>query len=110
MSASGDLLPSSQGELVTVTFEDVAVYLSWRECNLLDETQKHLYHDVMLENLALVTCLGCWCEREDEETTSQQSVSAQRVSQIRSLKTHAAQKVPSCEICGPVLRDIFLLG
>ncbi|XP_020755521.2 zinc finger protein 586-like isoform X6 [Odocoileus virginianus] len=42
----------------SVTFEDVAVNFSWEEWGLLDESQKRLYHDVMLENLALISSLG----------------------------------------------------
>ncbi|KAF5929499.1 hypothetical protein HPG69_007252 [Diceros bicornis minor] len=38
-----------------VTFEDIAVYFSWKEWGLLDETQIHLYHDVMLGNFALIS-------------------------------------------------------
>ena len=41
-----------------MTFEDIALYLSWEEWRLLDEVQRHLYHDVMLENFTLISSLG----------------------------------------------------
>nr|XP_058900600.1 zinc finger protein 211-like isoform X4 [Kogia breviceps] len=42
-----------------VSFEDIALYFSWEEWKLLDEAQKLLYHDVMLENFALISSLVC---------------------------------------------------
>ena len=41
-----------------MTFEDINVYFSWEEWRLLDEVQRHLYHDVMLENFTLISSLG----------------------------------------------------
>ncbi|XP_053066799.1 zinc finger protein 549-like isoform X5 [Acinonyx jubatus] len=55
------------------TFEDVAVYFSQEEWGLLGEVQRHLYHDVMLENLALIALLGCWHGIKAREAFSEQS-------------------------------------
>ncbi|XP_036689625.1 zinc finger protein 283-like isoform X2 [Balaenoptera musculus] len=65
----------------SVTFEDVAVYFSWEEWDLLDDAQRCLYHNVMLENLALITSLGCWHGAEHEEAPPEQSISVHRRSQ-----------------------------
>ncbi|XP_064346020.1 zinc finger protein 776 isoform X2 [Camelus dromedarius] len=76
---TGGLNQSGQG---SVTFEDVAVNFSWEEWGLLDEAQRCLYHNVMLENLALITSLGCW--HGADEAVSEQKI--QGGSQISTVK------------------------
>ncbi|XP_053771626.1 zinc finger protein 154 [Desmodus rotundus] len=91
-----------------VTLEDVAVYFSRTEWQLLDETQRRLYLDVMLENFALISSLGCCCGAEDVEAPTEQNLSVQ-ASQAKNLKTAlSSQKGHPCESCRLVLRDIFL--
>jgi len=101
------LLEPTQG---SVTFEDVALYFSWEEWDLLDEDQRCLYHDVMLENFALTSSLGCWHGAEDEDAPSEESISI-GVSQIGTLKAvSSSQKAQPFELHGPILRNILYLA
>ncbi|XP_012921729.1 zinc finger protein 548 isoform X1 [Heterocephalus glaber] len=58
-----------------VVFEDVAIYFSQEEWGHLSEAQRLLYCDVMLENLALLSSLGCWHGAKDEEALFEQGIS-----------------------------------
>lgn len=51
-----------------VTFEDVFVCFSREEWELLEEAQRRLYRDVMLENFALVSSLGLAVSRSHVAT------------------------------------------
>ncbi|XP_076783670.1 uncharacterized protein LOC143440777 [Arvicanthis niloticus] len=97
--------PANQEE-GCVSFEDVAVYFSWEEWTLLDDSQRLLYQTVMTEILTLMSSLGllpseihditqleswgqpsvpalrfltpgCWIKVESETSPFEQSLSAE---------------------------------
>ncbi|XP_053882131.1 zinc finger protein 350-like [Malaclemys terrapin pileata] len=41
-----------------VVFEDVALYFTWEEWELLSQPEKHLYRDQMLRNYQALVSLG----------------------------------------------------
>ncbi|OWK16474.1 hypothetical protein Celaphus_00004932 [Cervus elaphus hippelaphus] len=90
----------------SVTFEDVVVYFSWEEWGLLDENQRCLYHDVMLENFALVTSLGCWYGMEEAVAFSVESVPVEQTSRGKTvIPDPSIEKTQPCEGCVRARRD-----
>ncbi|XDA83967.1 hypothetical protein R6Z07F_013818 [Ovis aries] len=90
----------------SVTFEDVVVYFSWEEWGLLDENQRCLYHDVMLENFALVTSLGCWYGMEEAVAFSVESVPVEQTSRGKTVVPYPSiEKTQPCEGCVRARRD-----
>ncbi|XP_008066889.1 zinc finger protein 417-like [Carlito syrichta] len=93
-----------------VTFEDVAVNFSREEWSLLNEDQRCLYREVMLENVALIFSLGHWHGAEDEEAPSKQSISIQRESQVRTPRTGVSpRKSHLCKMWGLTFGDVLQL-
>nr|KAF6272742.1 hypothetical protein mPipKuh1_010712 [Pipistrellus kuhlii] len=91
-------------------FEDVAIAFSQEEWGLLDEAQRLLYCDVMLEVFALVSSAGCWHKMDDEEVCPEQSISVQEESLVRASKTApATQRTHLCKRCVSVLEYILHL-
>ncbi|XP_059534239.1 zinc finger protein 551-like isoform X1 [Myotis daubentonii] len=95
---------------MVMNFEDVAIAFSQEELGILDEAQRLLYCDVMLEVFAVVSSIGCWHKMEDEEASPDQSVYIQGESRVRASKTAAAtQKTFLCKQCFSVLQHILHL-
>lgn len=80
-----------------VVSQDVAMYFSQEEWELLNEIQSHLHHDVMLENFAHVSSLGCWHIIVHEGVSSEQSLSVGTSTQ------------KPFETCSSLLEDILHL-
>ncbi|XP_022420486.1 zinc finger protein 550 isoform X2 [Delphinapterus leucas] len=94
-----------------VIFEDVAVSFSQEEWGLLNNAQRLLYCDVMLENLSLIASLGFWHGVEAEEAVSEQCVSVEQVTEDRNPKLEPSILKPLTSVTSVLAeKDVLYLA
>uniref|UniRef100_G1Q3V5 KRAB domain-containing protein n=1 Tax=Myotis lucifugus TaxID=59463 RepID=G1Q3V5_MYOLU len=102
--------PNVSPRVQNMNFEDVAIVFSEEEWGLLDEAQRLLYCNVMLEVFTHFSSAGCWHNTDDEETCSELSMCVQGESQVRASQTEpATQRTHLCKRCFSVFKDILHL-
>uniref|UniRef100_G1PZW9 KRAB domain-containing protein n=1 Tax=Myotis lucifugus TaxID=59463 RepID=G1PZW9_MYOLU len=90
-------------------FDDLAITFSQDEWGLLDEDQKLLYCDVMLEVFALLSSVEDEHHKMDEKEAPRQSVSVGESQDRASKMAPATQKTYLCKQCFSVLKHILHL-
>ncbi|KAB1275095.1 Zinc finger protein 671 [Camelus dromedarius] len=95
--------------------QDVFVYFSQEEWGLLDEAQRRLYWDVMLESLALLASLSITSSNSHSVTQLQQGGEPWVPGQLNLIPATEKEAQPGsgpgrkthlCDVSGPPLKDI----